>query len=488
MERITTPVKVGIFTVVTLAASFFIWQFVSKTAKTGDGYSVYVLMDDAVGVAKHSQVRVAGIPIGHIKTVKLERGKARIDIAVRDDVPLFEDATVAKVSASLLGEFFLSVAPGTDGKRQLEDGDQIETVIEAATTDQILKDVAHITDRVKEIADSLANSIGTQQGETNIRDTLQNLAEVTDALNQTVRENRGSIRNILVNLEGITAQSGPQINNILKDVRAVTTEVRELVQKAPTENEEDSGEVRQIIDKINRASTSLENTLKNVESTTGRIDRGEGTIGRLTKDEKLIDEVEGVVEDVGAFVGGLSRLQTVVGLRTDYQFLASTVKTFVSLRLQPRENKYYLVELVNDPRGNTRIEQINVETNNPNDPPSFREVRTTTTNKFRFSLQFAQRIGPLTGRFGIKESTGGLGLDLHLLDDRFELEQDLFGFGELVVPRWRMTLGYEFIRRLWLLGGVDDILSPERRDYFIGLRLRFNDEDLKTILPFAPSP
>jgi phospholipid/cholesterol/gamma-HCH transport system substrate-binding protein len=37
-----------------------------------------------------------------------------------------------------------------------------------------------------------------------------------------------------------------------------------------------------------------------------------------------------------------------------------------------------------------------------------------------------------------------------------------------------------------LLGGVDDILSTSRRDYFVGAQLRFNDEDLKTILPFMP--
>jgi phospholipid/cholesterol/gamma-HCH transport system substrate-binding protein len=75
-----------------------------------------------------------------------------------------------------------------------------------------------------------------------------------------------------------------------------------------------------------------------------------------------------------------------------------------------------------------------------------------------------------------------------MFDDRFELRQDLFGFGEVVLPRWRISLGYEFVTRLWLLAGVDDILSRDRRDYFIGLQLKFNDEDLKTILPFAPSP
>ena len=66
------------------------------------------------------------------------------------------------------------------------------------------------------------------------------------------------------------------------------------------------------------------------------------------------------------------------------------------------------------------------------------------------------------------------------------ITQDLFGFGEVVLPRWRISLGYEFVNRAWLLGGVDDILSNSRRDYFVGLQLRFNDEDLKSILPFAP--
>ena len=51
----------------------------------------------------------------------------------------------------------------------------------------------------------------------------------------------------------------------------------------------------------------------------------------------------------------------------------------------------------------------------------------------------------------------------------------------------RVSLGYEFINRLWLLGGVDDMLSGARRDYFVGAQLRFNDEDLKKIIPFVPA-
>ncbi len=488
MGRFTTAAKVGFFAAVMVVAGFLIWRFVNKTAASRNGYTVYVLLDDATGIAKHSQVKIAGIPVGNIDDVRLEGGKARIDIKMNPDVPLFDDAAVAKQSSSLLGEYFLAIAPGTDGKPQLEDGDRIKNVIEAATTDEILKDVRDIAKKVKIVADSLAATVGSDQGKDNIKETLKNLASVTDQLNKTVKENRASIRNILTNVEGITSKGAPQVDAILKDVRAVTTEVRKLTSTAGKDGKQDPGEIRQIISKLNKASSSLERSLDNIDTVSGRLARGEGTLGRLTKDEKLINEIEGITEDVGDFVGGINRLQTIVGLRTDYQFLSSTVKSYVELRLQPREDKYYSIEIVNDPRGLTRYEQVDVDSTNPNDPAHYREIRTVTTNAFRFSLQFAQRFGPLTGRFGIKESTGGVGLDLALFDDRFELRQDLFGFGEVIRPRWRIGLGYEFITRLWLMGGVDDLLNPDRRDYFVGLNLMFNDEDLKSILPFAPAP
>jgi phospholipid/cholesterol/gamma-HCH transport system substrate-binding protein len=488
MRRFTLAAKVGAFTVAMVLAGYFIFRFVNKTAGSGSGYTLFVRMADASAISQRSQVRIAGIPIGSISSVRLVGERARIDMRIKPDVPIYEDAAVIKSSSSLLGEYYIAIAPGTEGRRRLKDGDEIRHVVEATTTDDILRQVATMAERINRVAEALANSVGTEQGQENMRATLQNLAEVTDALNKTVRENRDTIHNILSQVEGMTARGAPEVDHILENTRIVTEQVRELVSKSEPGKQPQTGEIRETVEKIDRASSSLESTLSNLEKVSGRLERGEGTLGRLSKDEKLINEVEGVAEDVGQFVGNLARLQTIVSLRTDFQFRSQAVKSFVELRLQPREDKYYSFEIVNDPKGNTHIEDVNVQTTNPNDPAQYREIRQVTTNTFRFSLQFAQRIGPLVGRFGIKESTGGVGLDLILLDDRLELAQDLFGFGETVVPRWRVYLSYAFVKRLWLLGGADDMLSYDRRDYFVGLNLRFNDEDLKSILPFAPKP
>jgi phospholipid/cholesterol/gamma-HCH transport system substrate-binding protein len=347
----------------------------------------------------------------------------------------------------------------------------------------VLAEVKEIADRVKEVATQLANSIGTERGGQNMKAILQNLADATDGVNQTIRENRVLLNETLRNVNAITANGQPQIAKILENVREITEDVRVLL--AANQAGKAPGELRETVNNLATASRSLNNALSHIDSISGRIDRGEGTVGRLTKDETLINEVQGVAEGVNDYVGNLQRLQTVVGLRSDYNFLANTIKSYVQLRLQPREDKYYVVELINDPRGLTSITQTDVDTTNPTQPSHYRTITTTTSDSFRFTLQFAKRLGPFTGRFGIKESTGGVGLDLHLLHDRFELTQDMFAFAEQLVPRYRAYIAYEFIHRLWLIGGVDNIFLSAQRDYFLGLQLRFNDEDLKTILPFA---
>ncbi len=482
MAKVTQAAKVGAFVLVAGAATYFVYRTVSKEVGSGGGYVVHAYFEDATGLANHTRVTIAGIAIGAIDNITLEGGKARIDIKVNKDVTLFRDGTAGKKSASLLGESVVVLTPGTH-EPKLKDGDQIDTMPPDPSIDEIKKNVAEISVLVKAVAQQLANSLGTDAGGQNLASILENLAQATDAMNHTIRENREYIHDTLKNVDSISKNGEPQVAKILENVRVITEDVRVLV--SANEKNGGGGDVRETISNLNRASKNLESALSHIDNVAGRADRGEGTIGRLSKDETLINEVQGVAEGVNDYVGGIQRLQTIVGLRSDYNFLANTIKSYVSLRLQPREDKYYMIELINDPRGKTNFTQTDVDTNNPNQPAHSRTITTTTTDAFRFSLMFAKRLGPVTGRFGILESTGGLGLDLHLLKDRFELRQDLFGFGEEIQPRYRVYIGYEFIHRLWLLGGVDHLFNGNRRDYFLGLQLRFTDDDLKTILPFA---
>ncbi len=483
MVKVSQAAKIGLFVVAAVAAGTIVYRTVNKDAGRGGGYVVHAYLSDATGIAKRSRVTIAGIPVGSVEDIRLEGGRARVDVRVRSDVTLHQSARLGVKSTSLLGENAVVLTEGV-GEPAKRDGDEVATIPENASVEDIKAQVSRIAGLVEKVAGQLAQSVGSEQGGRNMTAILQNLAEATEAINLTVRENRVVIKDTLENIDRITVRSGPELDQILKNVRGITDDVKQLM-AAQSGASGEPGELRQTVERIHRASKSLESALTHIDSIAGRIDRGEGTVGKLTKDDTIATEVQGVAEGVNDYVDSLKRLQAVVGLRSDYNFLANTVKSYVELRLQPREDKYYLIELINDPRGKTSFTQTDVATTNPNDPAQYRTVTTTTTDAFRFSLQFARRLGPFTGRFGIKESTGGIGLDTHLLSNRFEITQDLFGFGEEVRPRYRFWIGYEFLRRLWLIGGADHVFLGNRRDYFLGLQLRFTDDDLKTILPFS---
>ncbi|HYJ11177.1 MAG TPA: MlaD family protein, partial [Polyangiaceae bacterium] len=229
--RFTTAAKVGAFALVMVVAGLLIYRYVTKSGETAGGYVVFTRMKDASGIAKLGTVRIAGIPVGRIKSVRLDGEVARIDITMNKEVPLYEDATAAKVASSLLGEFQMKVTPGSEGKRKLKDGDEIKTVVEAQTPDDLMRQMSAIAADVKEVTAALRESLGSDQGKTDIQQTLRNLAQVTEALNETVRENRVAIHEIVVNTQQISQRSAPEIAAILENVRETTREVRELVSK-----------------------------------------------------------------------------------------------------------------------------------------------------------------------------------------------------------------------------------------------------------------
>jgi len=485
MSEVSRAAKVGVMTLALAGAGYFGYRFVSRDTGTANGYRVHAYLPDVTGIAPRSRVMTSGIQVGYIERLSLEKGMARVDVKMRPEFPLYEDAAIGKRATSLIGESIIVLTPGTEGRTRIPDDGEVTHYIDEPTIQSLEGQISDILKDVKAVTQSLKSTVGSDRGQDQIAQILKNVAEVTEQLNAAVKENREGVRSVVNNVNGITGDSRPQIAEILLNIKQVTDDVRKMTASAGPGEGAKPGDLKSTVERVNRASASLESALGHANTVAERLAKGEGTLGRLSKDDTLINEVESTVEDVGELVGGISRVQTVVGLRTDYNFLANTIKTYAEIRLQPSEDKYYDIELVNDPRGKTGIQQIDVDTTNPAFPPHYRETITTTTNSFRFSFQFAKRIGMFTGRFGIKESTGGIGLDLNLLNDRFELRQDLFGFGEELSPRWRIALAYEFLRKLWLLGGVDDILNSDRRDYFVGLQLRFTDNDLKSILPFA---
>jgi phospholipid/cholesterol/gamma-HCH transport system substrate-binding protein len=498
MRRSWASLTVGGLVVVIAVLSYFLLRMVDDKPASQKGIKVWALFNDAAGLFEKSRVQTAGISVGQIEARGLDpkTNKARIDIRISPTITLYENAVVAKKAASLLGEYYLEIDPGTaesrapDGQRKqnrkLVDGDQILLVLEPVVFGDMMNSVGTLLPILRDIL-------------TDVRKlTSGTLPEIATNINELIKTNSVTLDSLLkrvdhiaYNIDNITTAEADDIKKSLQNIREITESVKTLIGTTQGEIQQTGPAVRSSIDKLQATITNLDKTMKNMETVTSRVEKGEGTVGRLLTDDTIARNVEEITEDAGGFVRSITKLQTIVGLRSEYNFLSSTFKNYLSIQLMPRPDKFYLIELVEDPRG-YRTRSTTVTSSSATGTQS--ETRVTLSEQLRFSLMFGKRVGNVAGRFGIKESTGGVGGDLFLFNDRLTLSVDVFDAKVNQYPRVKGLLAFAIWQRnLYVVGGADDLANYVRApagagggfDWFLGMQLVFNDEDLKSLLLFG---
>lgn len=531
MKSFVTPFKVGLLILGALVAFVFMLGQMSQSAfKDGKSYMVYAIVDDATGLKVQSRVMMAGIPVGEVSDISLVGIQARVEVHLREDIVLMEGvaptdgssiymngATIAKRSASILGDYYLEISPGLSG-RQLADGDRVYNVILPTSTDQLFEQMSDLAGSLSRISDDVEAITGTMRDVFGNPDTARQLTRILDdiegttsSLESIMKDNQDSLHTIVTNIEAVTRdirgfshRSANSIDQILEDVQVVTAELRYIMGESSADVQAGIGTLTGTMSSMQLALDNLNYSLANIQEVTDRMVDGEGTIGTLLTDDGIAVQAERALTSAADLLEPLARVQTWVELRSEYNFQQSAFKNYFQLSIRPNPNKFYMVELVDDPRGNVNTELRTVVSTDPEHPGVRYEEVTTTSNRFQVSVQMGQRwqIVPndmlyLGGRFGIIESSGGLGANIWAFRDAFEARFDLFKFSDGPRPRLRaygMLHGHAFTRRrsvlsnIFIQAGVDDAINPHRRDFFIGAGLQFNDRDLRSIISVAPSP
>ncbi len=497
MRRSFAALTVGSLALVVLVTSYLLFQYTSERMAGGKGYRVYGLFGNAIGLYEKTRVLSAGLRVGQVeeRVLDQESGKAKVFLRIDPQIRLYANASLGKKSASLLGEYYLDIDPGTpyaikDGKRvdvpRLQEGDQIKKVTEPAEMGEIMDAVGSTLPVLKAILEDLK---GLTSGP--IKDIANNTNELIERNSVIVERLLGRMDEIAATVEGVTKSEADDVKIALHNVREITEGLKGLVGTTQGQVSGAGEDLRSSLQKLQHSVDSLDKSLNHVEKITGKMADGEGTVGHLIADDTVAKNLDSITDDANTLLHGVSRLQTIVGLRSEYNYLAGTFKNYFAVTLMPRPDKFFLIELVDDPRGNSTRQSV-VSQSSLIGSSSTETI--TTTEQLRFTFQFGKRIGPVAGRFGIKESTGGVGADAYFFDDRLVLSTDLFDMRFNQYPRLAGRAYLAVYKHLvYLLGGVDDVLNRQKTqglaggsfDWFLGAQLVFNDEDLKSLLLFG---
>lgn len=463
---LSTEFAVGTFALLGLLIIIYMSMKVNdRSVVSGSTNQYRAYFESVSGLVRKVPVEVSGITAGLVDSIELENSRALVIITVTKNVKVYANSSLTVRDRGILGDKYLQLNPGTPDHPLLGDGGEIPNTYSKGDFDRLVSSVSETADSVQELmkSDSPKGALGA---------TILNLKDLTGKIRDMVGTNEERINRSLANLEAfsadlkeITGENKEHIHAVLVAMEDVTASLKDALQK----------------ERLDRMASRLDNTLASLEKISGKIEHGEGTIGKLINDETTVNKLNDTLDGVNEAVGGFRKLQLSVRYRGEFLAGVEKLQNQIGLTIAPSPDKFIFLEIVDAPKGNTRVTDTSV-TSGGNVVSSTQTIQ--TDDKFLFTLMLGKKFWDLSLRFGLIRSDGGVGMDYSLFDDKFVVSFEAFDFnrtGDRAHMRAYGTL--VLYKHLLLTGGVDDMITKvSRHNPFFGAGLQFNDRDFKSLI------
>lgn len=421
----------------------------------GRSNEAWFLLPDAGGLVKNSSVRTAGIPIGVIKNISLQDGMARIDLSMRSDIKLYVSASVELKSQGILGDRYIEINPGSPSDPPLPNKGQIINVKASGSLDNVISSVGDVAKELKDTAKALREALTEDGTNKHIMGRIvKNIEKLTADIAQITDKNKDKINTIVDEIHGITSTLDEALNDDSEEGFKKTWK---------------------------RTLSRIDSTMKNIDEISAKINRGEGTIGKLVSDEQMAEDVSSAIDGINSFVGSADKLQAGLDFNAYYLANIGATKSTIGVKLQPGLDRYYYLGIVDDPAGVVETTDSVISGTTSSNTTEIKTYR----NKVKFNAMFAKNFYNFTVRGGLIENAGGVGLDYLTFRDKLKLSLELYEFSKLNV---RAQAQYNFYKGIYMVAGVSDALDRSGSfSTYLGAGLLLTNDDLKLLMTAMPS-
>ncbi len=479
--------KVGLFftsSIVLMGVLIFRTEKLELGAKRNQS-DRFTIFDTVAGLSLQSKVLIAGVKVGEVRTITLENGKAHVAFGLSKDVPIYGDANVSLGSIGILGEKFVDLDPGHSAKGPFPEGVPLPSKA-GVSLDNLMTTLSEIGANVKGVTQALNESIGGEQGRQKLDEIVDNIRVLTAEFRSMAQENHGAINNTMANVEALTTDLRDKLPKLAQQFEAVGKNLNAIL-------DENRPELKAVVGDVRKLASSFQGTADNLKILTDRINKGEGTIGKLLNDETTVKKINEAVDNVNNLLGGFNKMDFRLDMGAAQWDKRKDSRVGLSLDIVPRPDYWYALSFASTPDGKVSQSTQNVITIDPvtGKPVTvLQNTRSITTDQaFTVSAQFAKRLGPAVFSAGIVESKGGAGVELRTLEDdrlRFGLlAYDFTKRDDKPNPRYRFTTSYQFWKGAYIQAGLQDIDNKDLRTVFFGGGLRWKDDDLKKMMGLA---
>ena len=272
--KISRELKTGVVAVLVIA--LFIWGYnYLKGLNLFDGpiKTYFTEYQNVQGLNTASVVTINGVDVGKVVNITFhndeeKRGTLIVEFSVENDFE-FSKSSVAKIySASLMGGKSLAIVPSYEGETALP-GDYLKGEIESDLFSSVTEKLNPLQAKVESVIKS-ADSLMT--GLTDVLDpkSRQSLKSSILELNATIT----NFKSASANINELIKKNDDKLSKTLDNAELMTANLAKLSDTLVNAN-------------LGLTIKNLEDTIGNINNVLDGLENGEGTLGKLLKDDEM---------------------------------------------------------------------------------------------------------------------------------------------------------------------------------------------------------
>jgi phospholipid/cholesterol/gamma-HCH transport system substrate-binding protein len=313
-------VKLGLFSTLCLLAAVWGYRYIKGNELFKRNVTYYTTFTDVSGLAVSNSVAINGFKVGMIRDIVINpKDVKKMDVyfSITGNYDIPKNTIVEMRSENVMGGKLLSLVfdqPCTNDCAK--EGDFLEGRVVGMLTSMLGTDpekyISSISGEVKTIVEELGDENAKGSLNNSIRQleiTLKNMSALTTSLNKVMDVSSSNINQTMANINKLTtslAKNDQKMTAILDNFAVTSGNLKKLNLGATLDT------TTSAISEAKEAIIVLEKTLENTNKTmtelnvlTSKLNKGEGTIGKLLQDEAIYKNLESTTYQINLLLQDL---------------------------------------------------------------------------------------------------------------------------------------------------------------------------------------
>ncbi|MFK5879265.1 MAG: MlaD family protein [Flavobacteriaceae bacterium] len=283
--KISRELKTGVVSVVIIAISIWGYNFLKgQNLFKNTSRTYFAEYNDIKGLNTASAVTINGYQVGKVVGIEFnenleKRGTLVVEFGVENDFKFSKESVARIYSASLMGGMSLAIDPSYDGENAVS-GDYLRGHVESDMLSSLSEELGPLQAKLESVivnADSLL--VGLNQ--VLDKNSRENLRKTFESLNKTMN----NFEQVSESLDGLLVDNKEKLDNSLNNLEVMTDNFAKLSDSLANAN-------------LGQTIAKLETTITSLNSILGGLENGEGSIGKLLKDDGLYINLENASKEL----------------------------------------------------------------------------------------------------------------------------------------------------------------------------------------------